>query len=230
MANQEYRIERDSMGEVRVPAGALYGAQTQRAVENFPISGLRFPRPFLRAMGMIKGAAASANQDLKLMDPDMAAAIQQASKEVEDGTHDAEFPLDIFQTGSGTSTNMNANEVIAHRANEILGHPLGEKGVVHPNDHVNMGQSSNDVIPTAIHVAALMEVDQSLLPALRELEESLAKKAKEFDPIVKSGRTHLMDATPIRLGQEFSGYQSQIDHGIRRVSAARAALAELAIG
>src|SRR6266704_3050924 len=147
-----------------------------------------------------------------------------------DGKLDAHFPLDIFQTGSGTSTNMKANEVIANRANEILGHPLGETGPVHPNDHVNMGQSSNDVIPTAIHVAALLELDQSLLPALRELEESLAKKAKEFDPIVKAGRTHLMDATPIRLGQEFSGYQSQIDHGIRRVSAARAALAELAIG
>src|SRR6266545_4570070 len=204
----EYRIEKDFLGELKVPKDAYWGAQTQRAIENFPISGIRFGRRFIYALGLIKKAAA----------------------DVMEGKLDSQFPLDIFQTGSGTSTNMNANEVIANRANEILGTPLGEKGAVHPNDHVNMGQSSNDVIPTAIHVAALIEVDQNLLPALRELEDSLAKKAKEFDPIVKAGRTHLMDATPIRLGQEFSGYQSQIDHGIRRISAARAALAELAIG
>ena len=168
--------------------------------------------------------------ELGLLDSKIGKVIVKAAEEVMEGKLDAQFPLDVFQTGSGTSTNMNANEVIANRANEILGHTLGEKGTVHPNDHVNMGQSSNDVIPTAIHVAALIAIDQDLLPALRELEESLAKKTKDFDPIVKSGRTHLMDATPIRLGQEFSGYESQIDHGIRRISAARASLSELAIG
>ncbi len=226
----EFRVERDFLGEVKVPKDAYWGVQTQRAIENFPISGIRFGRRFIYALGLIKMACAQTNTELGLLDNKIGKAIVQACQEVMDGTLDAHFPLDIFQTGSGTSTNMNANEVIGNRANEILGHPLGEKGPVHPNDHVNMGQSSNDVIPTAIHVAALLEIDQSLLPALRELEDSLAKKAKEFDPIVKAGRTHLMDATPIRLGQEFSGYQSQIDHGIRRVSAARAALAELAIG
>ena len=224
----EFRVEKDFLGEVKVPRDAYWGVQTQRAIENFPISGIRFGRRFIYALGLIKMACAQTNMELGLLDNKVGKAIVQACQEVMDGKLDAQFPLDIFQTGSGTSTNMNANEVIANRANEILGHPLGEKGPVHPNDHVNMGQSSNDVIPTAIHVAALL--DQSLLPALRELEDSLAKKAKEFDPIVKAGRTHLMDATPIRLGQEFSGYQSQIDHGIRRVSAARAALAELAIG
>src|SRR2546422_396742 len=215
----EFRVEKDFLGEVKVPKDAYWGVQTQRAIENFPISGIRFGRRFIYALGLIKMACAQTNMELGLLDNKIGKAIVQACQEVMDGKLDAQFPLDIFQTGSGTSTNMNANEVIANRANEILGHPLGEKGPVHPNDHVNMGQSSNDVIPTAIHVAALLEI-----------EESLAKKAKEFDPIVKAGRTHLMDATPIRLGQEFSGYQSQIDHGIRRVSAARAALAELAIG
>src|SRR3989449_1602822 len=226
----EFRVEKDFLGEVKVPKDAYWGVQTQRAIENFPISGIRFGRRFIYALGLIKMACAQTNMELGLLDNKIGKAIVQACQEVMDGKLDGHFPLDIFQTGSGTSTNMNANEVIANRANEILGHPLGEKGPVHPNDHVNMGQSSNDVIPTAIHVAALLEIDDSLLPALRELEDSLAKKAKEFDPIVKAGRTHLMDATPIRLGQEFSGYQSQIDHGIRRVSAARAALAELAIG
>src|SRR6266545_3067658 len=226
----EYRIEKDFLGELKVPKDAYWGAQTQRAIENFPISGIRFGRRFIYALGLIKKAAAETNMELGLLDSKIGKPIIKAAEEVMEGKLDSQFPLDIFQTGSGTSTNMNANEVIANRANEILGTPLGEKGAVHPNDHVNMGQSSNDVIPTAIHVAALIEVDQNLLPALRELEDSLAKKAKEFDPIVKAGRTHLMDATPIRLGQEFSGYQSQIDHGIRRISAARAALAELAIG
>src|SRR3989441_4750165 len=226
----EYRTEKDFLGELKVPKDAYWGAQTQRAIENFPISGIRFGRRFIYALGLIKKAAAETNMELGLLDSKIGKAIVKAAEDVMEGKLDSQFPLDIFQTGSGTSTNMNANEVIANRANEILGTPLGEKGAVHPNDHVNMGQSSNDVIPTAIHVAALIEVDQNLLPALRELEDSLAKKAKEFDPIVKAGRTHLMDATPIRLGQEFSGYQSQIDHGIRRVSAARAALAELAIG
>src|ERR1035437_9881349 len=184
----EFRIEKDSMGEVKVPAKALYGAQTQRAVENFPISGLRFPRPFLRAMGMIKGAAAAVNQDLKLMEADMAAAIQAAAKEVEDGVHDSEFPLDIFQTGSGTSTNMNANEVIANLATRKLGRP------VHPNDHVNMSQSSNDVIPAAIHVSACLEVSGNLIPALKYLQASIGRRAEKLDHVVKTGRTHLMDA------------------------------------
>ena len=226
----EYRVEKDFLGELKVPNDAYWGVQTQRAIENFPISGIRFGRRFIYALGLIKMAAAQTNVELGLLDSKLGKAIVQAAQEVMDGKLDDQFPLDVFQTGSGTSTNMNANEVIANRANEILGSKLGEKGPVHPNDHVNMGQSSNDVIPTAIHVAALLAIDQDLLPALRELEESLAKKAKEFDPIVKAGRTHLMDATPIRLGQEFSGYQSQIDHGIRRISGARAALAELAIG
>src|SRR6266571_4597801 len=226
----EYRTEKDFLGELKVPKDAYWGVQTQRAIENFPISGIRFGRRFIYALGLIKKACAETNMELGLLDSKTGKAIVKAAEEVMEGKLDAQFPLDVFQTGSGTSTNMNANEVIANRANEILGVPLGEKGTVHPNDHVNMGQSSNDVIPSAIHVAALMEIDHNLLPGLRELEESLAKKAKEFDPIVKSGRTHLMDATPIRLGQEFSGYQSQIDHGIRRISASRAALAELAIG
>src|SRR5437867_2139227 len=226
----EFRVEKDFLGEIKVPKDAYWGVQTQRAVENFPISGIRFGRRFIHALGLIKKACAEVNRDLTLLDPKLAAAIIQASEEVIAGMHDAQFPLDIFQTGSGTSTNMNANEVIANRANQILGVPLGTKGLVHPNDHVNMGQSSNDVIPTAIHIAALTAIEQDLLPALGELEASLRKKAKEFDPIVKSGRTHLMDATPIRLGQEFGGYASQVDHGIRRVVNVRASLSELTIG
>src|SRR5437879_1087126 len=192
----EFRVEKDFLGEVKVPKDAYWGVQTQRAIENFPISGIRFGRRFICALGRIKMACAQTNMELGLLDNKIGKAIVQACQEVMDGKLDAHFPLDIFQTGSGTSTNMNANEVIANRADEILGHPLGEKGPVHPNDHVNMGQSSNDVIPTAIHVAALLEIDQSLLPSLRELEDSLAKKAKEFDPVVKAGRTHLMDAAP----------------------------------
>ncbi len=226
----DYRTEKDFLGELKVPKTAYWGVQTQRAIENFPISGIRFGRRFLYSIGLIKMAAAQTNMELGLLDSKIGKAVVQASQEVMDGKLDDQFPLDIYQTGSGTSTNMNANEVIANRANEILGTPLGEKGAVHPNDHVNMGQSSNDVIPTAIHVAAVIAIDQDLLPALRELEDSLAKKAKEFDPVVKAGRTHLMDATPIRLGQEFSGYQAQIDKGIRTVTAIRAALTELAIG
>ncbi len=226
----DYRVEKDFLGELKVPKKAYWGAQTQRAIENFPISGIRFGRRFIYALGLIKMAAAQTNVQIGLLESKLGKAIEKAAQEVMDGKLDDQFPLDVFQTGSGTSTNMNANEVIANRANEILGHSLGTKGPVHPNDHVNMCQSSNDVIPTAIHVAALMSVDHDLLPALRDLEDSLAKKAKEFDPIVKAGRTHLMDATPIRLGQEFSGYVSQLDHGIRRVSASRTALTELAIG
>ncbi|OGS48277.1 MAG: aspartate ammonia-lyase [Euryarchaeota archaeon RBG_16_68_13] len=226
----EYRVEKDFLGELKVPKDAYWGVQTQRAIENFPISGIRFGRRFIHALGLIKKASAETNVELGLLDSKLGKAIVKAADEVMDGTLDEQFPLDVFQTGSGTSTNMNANEVIANRANEILGVKLGEKGPVHPNDHVNMGQSSNDVIPTAIHVASLLAIDQDLLPALRELEETLLKKSKEFDPVVKAGRTHLMDATPIRLGQEFSGYVSQVDHGIRRVSAARGSLAELALG
>ncbi len=224
MREQEYRIERDSLGEVRVPKDALYAAQTQRAVENFPISPLCFPRQFIRAIGLIKGAAAAVNLDLGQMDAEMAGAIQGASAEVADGAHDAHFPLDIFQTGSGTSTNMNANEVIATLASRQLG-----RGV-HPNDHVNMGQSSNDVIPSAIHVSAYLAVVEELLPALRHLQETLDAKAAEVDNVVTTGRTHLMDAMPIRLSQELGGWSNQINKGQRRLYDALARLAELAQG
>jgi fumarate hydratase class II len=226
----EYRIERDSLGEVHVPAERLYGAQTQRAVDNFPISGLRFPRVFLRALGLTKLAAASVNAELGLLDEGLARAIQQAAQEVVDGRWDVDFAIDIFQTGSGTSTNMNANEVISNRAIQILGGEVGSKKPVHPNDHVNLGQSSNDVIPACIHIAAYLEVHEQLLPALRHLHAALDRKRREFDDIVKTGRTHLMDAMPVRLGQEFGGYASQIAHGIRRIEAALPHLAELAIG
>ena len=218
------------MGEVRVPAEALWGAQTQRAIENFPISGIRFPRVFLEALGLVKWAAAEANVELGLLDRRIGEAIARGAKEVADGMHDDQFPLDIFQTGSGTSTNANANEVIANRANVLLGGELGARSPVHPNDHVNMGQSSNDVIPTAIHVAALLAIERDLLPGLSRLHGALAEKARAWDDIVKSGRTHLMDATPIRLGQEFSGYASQIVHGIARVRATYGHLGELALG
>ncbi|NPA26160.1 MAG: class II fumarate hydratase [Chloroflexi bacterium] len=226
----EYRIERDSLGEVKVPAHAYWGAQTQRAIENFPISGIRFPRVFIRALGLIKYAAAKVNHELGLLDETRAKAIMQAAQEVAEGKWDEHFPLDIFQTGSGTSTNMNANEVIANRANEILGQPLGTKSPVHPNDHVNMGQSSNDVIPTAIHVAAYLEVDQILWPGLQHLLDVLRERVQEWDHLVKTGRTHLMDAMPIRLGQEFSGWARQVELGLERLDAALKHLAELAIG
>ena len=224
-----FRIESDSMGEMRVPADAFYGAQTARAAENFPISELRFSRSFIRALGLIKKHAAMANHSLGLLDPTLAEAIQRAAHEVVDGALDDHFVVDIFQTGSGTSTNMNANEVIANRATELLGGKRGDK-LVHPNDHVNRGQSSNDVIPTAIHLAALNEIQGQLIPALKELQDALAKKAAEFDGILKIGRTHLQDATPMRLGQEFSGYASQIAHGITRLENTRPHLAELALG
>ncbi len=226
----EYRIERDSLGEVRVPADALWGAQTQRAIENFPISGLRFPRPFIRALGLIKYAAAKVNQDLGLLDAERAKVIMQAAEEVAEGKWDDQFPLDVFQTGSGTSTNMNANEVIATRANEILTGVRRTKDPVHPNDHVNMGQSSNDVIPTAIHVSAYLETAEHLLPALSHLHQVLVEQAKAWDHLVKTGRTHLMDAMPIRLGQEISGWARQVELGIERVKAALDRVAELAIG
>lgn len=225
----ENRIEKDSMGEMQVPVSSYYGAQTQRAVLNFPISGLRFPRPFIRALGLIKKAAAETNLELGLLDEELAPAILEAAGEVAEGKLDEQFVVDIFQTGSGTSTNMNANEVIANRAIEIRGGEIGSREV-HPNDHVNMGQSSNDVIPTAIHVSALEEVDKSLIPALKKLHESLEKKAQEFDDVVKIGRTHLQDAVPVRLGQEFSAYASMVEHGIKRMESARASLCELAIG
>jgi len=223
------RFERDTMGELAVPMNAYYGVQTARAVENFPISPLRMPRSMIRALGLIKSAAAKVNAELGFLDPKVAKAIRQAAQEVIAGRLDDQFPVDIFQTGSGTSSNMNANEVIANRAAELLGGVRGSK-LVHPNDHVNLGQSSNDVIPTAIHVAALEQIDRVLVPALKRLQTALAAKAKEFDPIVKIGRTHLQDATPIRLGQEFSGYARQIELGIQRVERTRSSLGELALG
>ena len=229
MVDPSFRTERDSMGEVKVPRDAYYGAQTQRAVENFPISGIGFPPQFIRALGIVKAAAATANEQLNLLEPRMAAAIRQAAEEVIDGKLDREFVVDIFQTGSGTSTNMNANEVIANRALEILGKPRGSREI-HPNDHVNMCQSSNDVIPTAMHCAARLGVERELLPALAALYAALARKAQEFDDVMKIGRTHLADATPMRLGQEFSGYARQIELSIERIKAAAAGLAELPLG
>jgi len=223
------RMERDTMGELAVPAAAYYGVQTARAVENFPISDLRFPRVFIRAMGLIKWAAATVNVSLNLLDKKIADAILASSREVIDGRWDEQFPVDIFQTGSGTSTNMNANEVIANRAAELLGGARGSK-VVHPNDHVNLGQSSNDVIPTAIHIAAGDAIERHLIPALTRLQQALDSKAREFDAIVKIGRTHLQDATPIRLGQEFSGYARQIELGLDRARHAQRVLREVALG
>lgn len=225
----ETRVERDTMGELAVPMAAYYGVQTARAVENFPISDLRFPRSFIRAMGLIKRAAAHVNLSLGLLDQKIADAVLTAGREVVEGRWDEQFPVDIFQTGSGTSTNMNANEVIANRASELLGGARGSK-LVHPNDHVNLGQSSNDVIPTAIHVAAVELMERRLIPALTGLHTALAKKAKAFDHIVKIGRTHLQDATPIRLGQEFGGYARQIELGLTRVRRAQDVLSELALG
>jgi fumarate hydratase class II len=218
------------MGPVEVPADAYYGGQTMRAVQNFPISTLRFPRAFIKALGQIKLAAAQVNAELGLLDPRLGAAIEQAAQEVVDGRHDSQFVVDIFQTGSGTSTNMNANEVIANRAIEILGGERGSKKPVHPNDHVNKGQSSNDVIPTTIHLAALVTMQNELVPALEKLEAALRQKAREFMGVVKTGRTHLQDATPIRLGQEFEGYADQIKRGRARVRHAQEEMSEVALG
>jgi fumarate hydratase class II len=223
------RIEKDSMGEMPVPAGALYGAQTARALQNFPISGLRFSRPFIHALGIIKQQAALVNKDLGLLDEPKASAIARAAAEVADGTLDDHFVLDIFQTGSGTSSNMNANEVIANRASRLLGEEVGS-GTVHPNDHVNLGQSSNDVIPAAMHISATLEVRHALIPALFALQETLGEKAGEFDDIVKIGRTHLQDATPVRLGQVFSGYARQLALAIRWIEEAEKGLWELPLG
>ena len=222
-----YRIERDSLGEVQVPSDALYGAQTQRAVENFPISGQRFGRGFIRAMGLIKKGAALTNLELGYLDAEIAEAIAAASEEVAGGKWDHEFVLDIYQTGSGTSTNMNTNEVVAHRADQILG---GKGSRVHPNDHVNFGQSSNDTIPSAMHISARVALERELIPALTHLRDAVAAKAEAFDHVLKSGRTHLMDATPVRLGQQFGGYAHQLTKGIERVRTASAGLAELALG
>ena len=225
-----FRKERDSMGEFDVPANAYYGANTMRAVLNFPISELRFPRSFIRALAQIKLAAAQTNRELDLLDSERADAIAQAAQEVADGGLDDQFVVDIFQTGSGTSTNMNANEVISNRAIETLGGVIGSRDPIHPNDHVNIGQSSNDVIPTAIHVSALRGINEDLAPALAKLQREFERKAEEFMPIIKTGRTHLQDATPVRLGQEFLGYAGQMERGLRRLDYARAELAEVALG
>jgi fumarate hydratase class II len=220
------RMDLDSMGEVPVPADALYGASTQRAVTNFPISGQRFPRGFIRALALIKLAAAETNGELGLLEPDVARAIAAAAASVADGDHDAQFPIDIYQTGSGTSTNTNMNEVVGHLAAKRL----GAGRTVHPNDQVNRCQSSNDVIPTALQLAAAMAIEEALLPALIELQTALAAKAEEFWPVVKTGRTHLQDATPIRLGQEFSGYAGQVEEAVRRALAAQAELLSVPLG
>jgi fumarate hydratase class II len=223
----DYRIEQDSLGEVKVPADALYGAQTQRAIDNFPVSGLRFPRVFIRALGLIKAAAADVNAELGLLAPATARAIQQAAQEVADGARDDQFPLDVFQTGSATSTNMNANEVIANRAMLVLG---AKGGKVHPNNDVNRGQSSNDVIPSAIHVSAYLEVNDVLLPSLKHLHRTLKKRESEFHDVVKTGRTHLMDAMPIRLSQEISGWAYQVSQAVERIESCLPRLAKLALG
>jgi fumarate hydratase, class II len=224
------RIEKDSMGTMELPADALYGATTQRAVLNFPISGYRFSRPFVRALGLVKWAAAQANRDLGKLDEKRAQLITEAAEEVIEGHWDSQFPIDIFQTGSGTSTNMNANEVIANRCSQLDGKAIGSKDPVHPNDHVNMSQSSNDVIPTSIHIAVAESVRSELMPALDHLQQGLEAKAHEFWEVIKIGRTHLMDATPVRLGQEFSGYAKQVEYGKLRAGNAIAAVEELALG
>ncbi|TDC61476.1 class II fumarate hydratase [Actinomadura sp. GC306] len=224
MGEREFRIEQDSMGEVRVPAAAKWRAQTQRAVENFPISGRPLEDAHIAALGHIKAAAATVNAELGVLDKDLAAAITEAAREVADGRWNGEFPIDVFQTGSGTSSNMNTNEVVATLAQERLGRP------VHPNDHVNASQSSNDVFPSSIHIAATGAVLNDLIPALRHLQNALARKADEYRTAVKSGRTHLMDATPVTLGQEFRGYAAQIGHGVERLEAVLPRLAELPLG
>src|SRR6267154_264095 len=224
------RIEKDSMGPLEVPADAHYGVQPQRAVTNCPSSGWPLPPRFIHAMGRIKRAAAKTNLELGLIDKKVSDAIVQAATEVVEGKLDAQFPVDIFQTGSGTPTNMNTNEVIASRANEILGGKRGDKSPVHPNDHVNLCQSSNDVFPTAIHISVIGAIREELLPALEHLQKTLAKKASEFDGIMKIGRTHLQDATPIRLGQEFSGYATQVEMGYWRAEHAVKTLNRLPLG
>lgn len=223
----DYRIEKDSMGEVKVPSNAYYAAQTQRAVENFPISNLRFNSDFISALGLVKFAAAKANEELGLLDTEVARAIKEASAEVKDNKFDHDFVLDIFQTGSGTSSNMNANEVIAKRANELK---KGTDEAIHPNDHVNFGQSSNDVIPTVIRIAAVLSVKNKLIPALKHLHKTIVAKGEEYKDVVKTGRTHLMDAMPVTIQQEFSGYARQIELGIERVESALVRMMELPQG
>ncbi len=218
------------MGDMKVPANAYWGAQTQRAVENFPISGIKFSRRFIHALGMLKMTAARVNVRLGLLESNLGEMIERAAREVMEGAFDDQFVVDIYQTGSGTSTNMNANEVIASRSNELLGGKIGSRAPVHPNDHVNMGQSSNDMIPSCIHVAALHGIMNDFVPALQELQDGLRDKVRAFDHIVKIGRTHLQDATPLRLGQEFSGYESIVAHSIRRIRSTVDGLSELAIG
>ena len=224
------RTETDSLGEIEVPAERYYGAQTERARRNFPVSGQAFPHRFIAAHALLKREAARVNLDMGELEQDVADAIVQAADEVIEGKYPHDFPLDIFQTGSGTSTNMNVNEVLANRAIEILGGEVGSKSPVHPNDHVNAGQSSNDTIPTSIHVSAYQAITEDLEPGLHRLAASLRHKADEFDSVVKIGRTHLQDAVPVRLGQEFSGYAQQIENGIARLEAAKPRLAELALG
>jgi fumarate hydratase class II len=224
VSSDDFRIEHDSLGELKVPANALWGAQTQRAVDNFPISGLRMPRDFIRALGLIKWAAATANVELDGLDAKRAAAIQKAALEVAEGKHDSQFPIDVFQTGSGTSSNMNANEVIARLASQY------GSVQVHPNDHVNMSQSSNDVIPTAIHLSALLAVEQHLLPALAYLSAIISRRIGEIGEIVKTGRTHLMDAMPLTFGQELSGWRTQIENGTARIMESRVRLQSIALG
>jgi fumarate hydratase class II len=227
----DYRIEKDSMGEVKVPARAYYGAQTQRAVENFPISGQPLPRPLIRALGLVKIAAATANRDLGKLKPELAEPILKAAREVADGKLDDQFPIDVYQTGSGTSSNMNANEVISNRAIELTsGDRFAAKKPIHPNDHVNMGQSTNDMFPTAIHVAVALVIDKKLIPALQHLHQVLTDKARQWDDIIKIGRTHLADATPIRLGQEFSGYARQLERCLHQAREAEHAILELPAG
>jgi fumarate hydratase class II len=227
----EFRIEKDSMGEVKVPAQTYHGAHTQRAVENFPISGQPLPAPLIHALGLVKVAAALANRDLGKLKPEIAEPIIQAAREVVAGKFDDHFPIDVYQTGSGTSSNMNANEVISHRAIEIIGgNRLDTKKTIHPNDHVNMGQSTNDMFPTAIHVAVGQAIQNELIPALRRCHEVLQEKAQKWDDIIKIGRTHLADATPIRLGQEFSGYARQLELSLERAQKALSALLELPAG
>lgn len=224
MNKKNFRTERDSMGELQVPTDALYGAQTQRAVNNFPISGLAMPRGFIRALGLVKIACASANEKLGLLDKNIADVIRSAATEVADGKHDQHFPIDVFQTGSGTSTNMNANEVIAHLASKLLG------DTVHPNDHINMSQSSNDVIPTTIHVSACLEINEKLLPAVQHLIATLHQRIIELDKTVKTGRTHLMDAMPITLGQELQAWKDQLIDNVERIEHSQSRLSALPQG
>jgi fumarate hydratase class II len=224
----DYRIETDSMGDVKVPKDAYYGAQTQRAVDNFPVSGIKFSRGFIEALGLVKKNAAKVNADLGELDEGVAEAIQKAATEVAEGEFDEDFPIDIFQTGSGTSTNMNANEIIAKRANELKGDDVDTK--IHPNDHVNYGQSSNDVIPTSIRIAAILAVENNLMPALEHLEKAFREKGEEFADVVKTGRTHLMDAMPVTIKQEFDGYARQLELGVDRLESALERLTELPQG